>query len=250
MKRLIASTLLAASVGLGGTVATNAATVDIQLQQFSNGDIAGAQAAYDAFIGGAQVRAYEDFESYSEFSNPIQTNIGAITRLLPQDPGGSVSPECRTAKLCIRSGNVFGRYNTSGGAGDDQWLDSNDLEGMSITMPGNSGLSDFNRVAFMLTDVDDVRDFQFSISARSYGDLTSIVTVLNEAPVNRNGNIQLVTMAFSDFVTDVRINLRSGAGDGFGLDNFTAAAVPLPAAAWMLLAGVGGLFAMRRRKTA
>jgi hypothetical protein len=74
--------------------------------------------------------------------------------------------------------------------------------------------------------------------------------VLNEAPVNRNGNIELVTMAFSDFVTDVRINLRSGAGDGFGLDNFTAAAVPLPAAAWMLLAGVGGLFAMRRRKTA
>lgn len=36
--------------------------------------------------------------------------------------------------------------------------------------------------------------------------------------------------------------------DEFGIAKFSAEVVPLPAAAWMLLAGVGGLAAMRRRK--
>lgn len=55
--------------------------------------------------------------------------------------------------------------------------------------------------------------------------------------------IRLVDVTLDEFPS-------SPSGDGFDVDFISVAPVPLPAAGLMLLAGVGGLAAMRRRKKA
>jgi hypothetical protein len=41
-----------------------------------------------------------------------------------------------------------------------------------------------------------------------------------------------------------------GSGDGYRVKELTASVIPLPAAGWMLLAGLGGIAAMKRRRKA
>jgi hypothetical protein len=44
--------------------------------------------------------------------------------------------------------------------------------------------------------------------------------------------------------------MTNGTNDGFGIDAIKVAAVPVPAAGFLLLAGLGGLAAFKRRKSA
>ncbi|MBG6178688.1 hypothetical protein IWQ55_006516 [Labrenzia sp. EL_208] len=54
-------------------------------------------------------------------------------------------------------------------------------------------------------------------------------------------------VTFDNFEFDT-VKFTNGANPAFEYANVSATPVPLPAAGWMLLAGVGGLVAMRRRR--
>jgi len=60
-----------------------------------------------------------------------------------------------------------------------------------------------------------------------------------------------VRILFEETVTAATLRLVSAHNDGFGIDDVGVArmaAAPLPPAALMLLAGIGGLAAVRRRR--
>ena len=121
------------------------------------------------------------------------------------------------------------------------------MNGIRWEVPGASGLSGITKIAFFLTDVNDVGRVAFSIKANE-GTLTNNVMNLPNASGRPNGELLLVTMDFSDALSLITIDMTTGTGDGFGLDGIRVAAVPLPAAGLLLLGGLGGLAAVRRRR--
>jgi len=56
------------------------------------------------------------------------------------------------------------------------------------------------------------------------------------------------TVVFDKPVSTAGLLMRTAAGDGFGIINATVAPIPLPAAGWLLLAGIGGLVAARKAR--
>jgi hypothetical protein len=224
--------------------AASAATVDINITSYAGpGDLAAAVAARDAFVAGAYYLVEEDFSDESG-ANPV-TDVGSFTGVAPAAPGSS-AVDCGGglgATSCVLNSGTFGRYNTDG---ESNWLDSNDLNEIVWSIPGGAVLSAFNRIAFLMTDVDDVGDIIFQIAAGGQ----AVGSTVNDGNGQPNGRLQLVTMSFSDLVSNLSITMRVGQGDGFGIDGVKIAAVPVPAAGFLLLAGLGGLAAFKRRKSA
>jgi hypothetical protein len=263
---------LAAAVALAPMVAS-AATVDINFESFGSvGDVggpdfAGAIAAQDAFMGSSPIIGMEDFSTFTACtgsnsgscasslagtSDPIVSSaVGDFSGLAPDNqPGGSaLAPD---NSIIVRSDGLatsFSRYNVVGP--NFNWLDSNDLHGIRWEIPGTSSLSKILKIAFFMTDVDDVGnlDFAFTANGAEITDQTiSGVPVVSGRP---NGELQLVTMLFNTPVNLINIEMASGPGDGFGVDGIQVGTVPLPASALLLLGGLGGLgglSALRRRK--
>lgn len=246
---------LAAATMVLSPVAASAASVDINFQTFGSGagaNIAGATAALDAFIGGQRIIGEETFDGFIACpaagcaSSPSTTSVGAFSGITPAaTSGGSlVAPE---DEVVVRSSNPnpFLRFNVVGA--EDKWLDSNDMDGIRWEIPGASALSNITKIAFFLTDVNDVGSVAFSISAND-GTLVNNVTNLPNASGRPNGELLLVTMNFSEALSLINIDMKTGRGDGFGMDGIKVATVPLPAAGLLLLGGLGGLAALRRRK--
>jgi hypothetical protein len=81
------------------------------------------------------------------------------------------------------------------------------------------------------------------------GDGTQLI-----ASIAANAGYTLLELSFTpgSTYTDVKIFFAAGGGDNIGpiLDNVSLAAVPLPAAAWLLLSGLVGFGALGRRKVA
>lgn len=251
MKSLAAAALVL--TGLAVPSVATAATVTVTYEAYNAGAVASALADRDMFFNGATT-AGEDFEGFVACpadgcaSGTVRTGVGDFVGFggAISNGGSQVNPK---DKVVVRSGtpNPFGRFNvTPGGA---KWLDSNDREGIMWTVltPGSTYLS---KIAFLLTDLDDVGNVLFTITVKGL-DLTP--TIVPRAGTNGNigdGKLHLVTIDFDGPTEDVVIKMKNGTGDGFGIDGIRLAAVPLPAGGLLLLAGLGGLALLRRRRAA
>jgi hypothetical protein len=249
-KFLVAAGVLALSTGV-------AQASPISVTSFSVGD-------YNAKLGTFGERVVENFESFTEgnVGNGPQPNAGFVTSVGTfwtmggTGSGGTVKDPVSKGnfagndgtKLAIRDGNVFGRTSTTalltGVKSDDKFLDSNDTLGIEWLVQ-TGGM--FNRLMFTLTDAADT-GATMTISAG--GSSTSFST-------KGNGNRQTVYVDFGgvfDTATITLFNTNPNGtprlNDGFSIDDIAISAVPLPAPALMLLAGLAGLAAMRRKRAA
>lgn len=246
------------TAALAVTLTTSGASAaTLQVTSFGAGDYAGAQAALAAFRSGTdgwggankQVNAVrtENFENMKAWdgssgdANPT-TAVGAFTSLGGR--GSGASSIAGGAALQVRSDDpwVWGRHNASGV--DGKWLDSNDTLGMRWDV---GGLTQFNSVAFLLTDVADVGG-KFSIKV---GD-TLFSNLLGASGRLANGSIQLVRILLPASVSGLRVELfNDRLNDGFGIDGATVASVapvPLPPAILLLASGGAALFGVSRRR--
>ena len=250
----------------------SAAVVDITIQNFGTGsavDTANATAALDAFMGSSPITGTEDFEGFTACTGgnvggcasapvgssdlgttPIQSSsVGNFYGIAPSDqPGGSaLNPKDEIIVRSDNPNNTFSRYDVVGGT---NWLDSNDLNGIRWEIPGAANLSKILKIAFFLTDVDDVGNVDFKITA--VGEDVTVENIFG-AHGGVDGSLDLVTMQFDGPIDLTNIQMTTGAGDGFGIDGIQVASVPLPASALLLLGGLGGLgglSVLRRRKRA
>jgi hypothetical protein len=238
---------LAALAGTG-----SAATVDIGFASYKQTGLAAALTARDNFIG-PRIALAEDFETgfeactgqnkHSCSAGTVVSQVGTFTGYGGIHTGGDSQIKPKD-KIVVKSGskNTYGRYNvTPGGV---NWLDSNDREGIRWTFAAPADLS-FRRLAFLLTDLDDVGRVVFNISVNGG---TPVLRPLSE-PAG-NGRIHLVTMLFAQPVSGFDIVMVNGTGDGFGFDGARIAAVPLPAAGLMLAVALAGAAALARRSRA
>lgn len=127
------------------------------------------------------------------------------------------------------------------------YLDSNDTNGIvwnARVANSDNGIAEdalFDRLLFTVTDPNDAGG-TLTISASGF---TETFTLNGNQD---NGNIYNVLIGFSSKVDAAAVVLSKGVfNDGIGIDNTTIAAVPLPAAAWLLLGVSGALVAAKRR---
>ena len=135
-----------------------------------------------------------------------------------------------------------GRSNTT--AGGAWWLDSNDTTGINWDV-ARAGGATFDRIAFSLSDAADV-GATLTVSANG----TTLESFVNQ----QNATVDLVVIDFDSLIAGATIELRNNrTNDGFGIDDATVGAIPIPAAGLMLLTalgGLGGVGALRRRRKA
>ncbi len=249
MKLLRNISFAAAVIASAACGMASAATVDIGFQSFDRADVPDALAQRDSFIGTGRILS-EDFETGLTPCDGSKSNCSAGTIHSSElgsfvgygDAGKKGASQVQPrSKIVVRTGDdgVFGRYNVSPGGAN--WLDSNDREGIdwSFAAPGSVT---FRKLAFFLTDLDDVGNILFNISVNG----AQALALPGSAP-GGNGQLHLITLLFDRPVSTFDVRLINGTGDGFGLDGARLAAVPLPAAGLLLLGTLGGLAALARR---
>ena len=234
------------SVALIALAAVPAKAVTVQVDTFNIGAVADARGARDAFLNGAASVVSEGFEAFSAWDGtsgtptPINTAVGLFRSDAPPPGSGGSSVGGGTTGEIRGDGPIFGRQNlTDGGL---NWLDSNDLETL-IWEVGGAGT--FDSLSFFLTDVGDIpgTDFNFSVTA-------GLDTVTTHIPRQSNGTINFVSILFDAPISTATLTFNTSHNDGFGLDDATAATVapiPLPAGGLLLLGGLAGFAALRRR---
>jgi hypothetical protein len=241
--------------GVFVAAAASAGAAPLQIDAFDRFDLVGAQAAIAGFQAAPDAGKVikdirtENFESFGAWNgtsgtrNPT-TNVGTFTSAGGQGNAGDTI-DGGTA-LEVRNDNPLRstRFNTSIGGGSN-WLDSNDAFGMTWEV---GGLSKFNALAFLLTDVSD-KGAQFSLSFTIGGTLYE--QVLGNAGRLADGGIYLVKILLPETVSALSIAMTNDRlNDGFGIDHVMVARVapiPLPPAALLLLTGIAGIAGFGRR---
>jgi hypothetical protein len=144
------------------------------------------------------------------------------------------------AKSDPTADHAYGRFDPLGG----EWWDSQDLAFVDWTV--HSGTA-FTSVTFALTDAFDQKASpKFGLLDSNFA-LAVDGTLWSIAERQANASINWITVDFGKAVTSASIHFFTRTNDGFSISSATVAPVPLPAAAWLLLGGLGALFGLRRK---
>lgn len=227
MKRALCSALAAIVLPL----AANAATIEVTSFDLS---------AYNSLVGagsyiGADFEAEGAAQGEGEVAPTFSTAVGSFTSTGGTGSGGTVSGLAGNTgeELALRRGNVYGRTDQVGGT---WFLDSNDTYGIEWSVSTGSM---FNTVMFALTD-----HAEYSTMTIEAGGMTRTISGIG-------GSVsQLIAIDFGSLVSSAVITLDQATNDGFSIDGAQVgvAPVPLPAAGFLLIGGLGGLAMMRRFK--
>ena len=129
---------------------------------------------------------------------------------------------------------------------DGQWsINAADTLGVEWTafLPGKKK---FSSLFFAIRDAADQRA---ELTVTAGGEEVEFTALLNNGNKLSNNNEQLVFINFGGAVDEAIIKIASSrTNDSFTIDGAAITPVPLPAAGWLMIAGLGGLAALRRRK--
>ena len=269
MKKFLTATASSVVFGLSAGAAS-AVSVDITLTEYDT--VADAVGAWVDFIDlSDELLAFENFEGqqFTGASAPVvgdgvlDTAIGSISTI-ETDPlangGSAIAPFDQAQIRSFEQGEwSFGRFDSdpdfpAGGgiaADQNQFLDSNDTAGLKFEITSDDVGGAFDRIVMILTDVDDVGQVAFFGNAAGEEVVAnfSADTDANSNGKESNGDIFLLTFLFDELVDSATLFTFLDPGDGYGTDAIgVGATVPLPAAGWLLIGGLGGLAALKRRR--
>jgi hypothetical protein len=202
----------------------------------------------------------EDFEGFdattnfgqSNFSGKmIGTKVGSMA--FSDAPGKGNATDGDKSFGRIENVANAGRKNTStatfGGDGitaglHTKYLESNDVQTMTWTASDEVLGREFDRLLFSITDAADNRA-TFTIKGGDGSETLYSLTGGSDGQI-RNFVVSFGALQSSAEVIFTNMNTNVD-NDGVGFDNMVVGAVPLPAAAWLLLGVSGALVAAKRR---
>jgi hypothetical protein len=214
-------------------------------------DTSAAIAAEAAFLAGLSAGSItETFEGYTAGRtptyDPLTTSpVGTFDQILMGSTGGACNLVNGCVGLAILSNApgvspFSGRFAAPPGAGNSNWLDSNDSREMKFTLtPG------FRAVGFYLTDPNDAGG-QMTITGTD-GTTTSFTfdNIFGDSiDDGDSGYVSYLTIVDPTGIKDITF-LSGAPGDGYGIDTVTIGN-PVPEPGTLLLVG-GGVLALALR---
>ena len=241
----------AAAVVLAGPAAANI-TLSQSLPTTNWQTAKDAEIAFLNTLGGLNIftENFEDLDptkydtaGEAPAGNSIETAVGTFTQIVadPNPPAGIPGLRILNNATNAATSNFSGRRDMTNQDGSGNWLDGNDSPEVEWKIDFSSLVV---KLGFFLTDVND----QGAKMTAVFEDETTFTQTIAFPTGIGNGRIIYVTALFHNPVKSVIFN--STAGDGWGIDDITVAAVPLPAGVLLLGLGLGGLAAYRRRQAA
>jgi hypothetical protein len=175
----------------------------------------------------------------------IGSSVGTFTTVGGQGNGSTCQALSVTDNVCDNVGLQFDPdVNGQGNIVPDngQWsVNAADTKGIEWEAELADG-REFSSLFFAIRDAADQGGTIFTVAAHG---ATKTFSNLD------NNDEQLFLVDFGGAVSSATVTMTSSrVNDSFTLDGAAITPVPLPAAGWLMLAGVGGLAAMRRRRKA